>query len=307
MWPSTKVVFWMLAERLDAAWVSLRVMGVTLSGLLLCVLVACGLAYPVYLLSDGGIGIRAAISRGSLLLMLLGLWWVSRSMKLTPAELGVRVLEPACWKMAYTGWMLGFIMLAIHSLIVLLLDIRALDMEKLADGTRVLRGLSVALATGMVVSVIEELLFRAVMLAAFARYVGRWLATLMSAFIYASLHFFRFDPRNDPVNPDVYSGFNLLPDAFSHLLHAPMDSWLALFCAGILLATIRWRVSCGLYCCIGLHAGWVFVIKFVKPLTHNGPDPTRAFLLGPYDGLTGYLATVWMLLLVILNRKWARQ
>jgi uncharacterized protein len=42
--------------------------------------------------------------------------------------------------------------------------------------------------------------------------------------------------------------------------------------------------------CIGLHAGWVFVIGLTRRLTEAVPDAGHTWLAGRYDGVIGVLA-----------------
>jgi LPXTG-motif cell wall-anchored protein len=55
---------------------------------------------------------------------------------------------------------------------------------------------------------------------------------------------------------------------------------------------------------VGLHAGWVFIIKFSKTLTDAAPPGAWSFLVGSYDGYTGYLAAGWMGILSLLLGGW---
>jgi hypothetical protein len=43
----------------------------------------------------------------------------------------------------------------------------------------------------------------------------------------------------------------------------------------------------------------VFVIKTAKPLTHAVPGAHWSFLVGSYNGITGYLAAAWITLMVL--------
>ena len=58
-----------------------------------------------------------------------------------------------------------------------------------------------------------------------------------------------------------------------------------------------WRGNIAL--AIGVHAGWVLVIKVGKTLTHKDETAPLAFLSGSYDGVIGWLVTAYLALLIL--------
>jgi hypothetical protein len=69
--------------------------------------------------------------------------------------------------------------------------------------------------------------------------------------------------------------------------------------AGLLLALVRERAG-HIGWCIGLHAGWVLVIQASRRLTDVNDDSPLSFLVGDYDGIIGWLAALWIGLLMAL-------
>ncbi len=67
----------------------------------------------------------------------------------------------------------------------------------------------------------------------------------------------------------------------------------ALTLAGVFLALVRERTG-HIGWCIGLHAGWVFVIQVTRYLTVGNDASPYAFLTGGYDGVIGWLAVGWI-------------
>lgn len=281
-----------------------RVLAVSLAYFFLCALLAAVLAYPCYRVTHGAIGIRAVVSRGSLLLAIMGVWPLCRLLHLNWADLGFAPSGMDWRKGLIKGWIWGVVMLGLHSLVLVLLDIRGLDQMAVTGVGHLVRNLAQALGIGLLVAIIEETLFRGVMFAALKQSSGAIAAVILSAFYYAALHFFRADPAIDLSDPGWSSGFSILLNALAHLLTAPVDSGLALFCAGLFLALVRLYLPWGLIYGVGLHAGWVFVIKFSKTLTHAVPGGDWAFLVGRYDGFTGYLAAGWMGMLSLMLGLW---
>lgn len=161
-----------------------------------------------------------------------------------------------------------------------------------------------AAAAGCIVALIEETLFRGALLTAVRRKGSVFLAVTSTSFFYALVHFLQPEPYQDPHALSWMSGFALLGDAFSFLSN-PMqvlDSFIALFAAGILLAIVRVRTG-RLALCIGMHAGWVFTIKIFKRVTNSNDASPFAFLTGTYDQVVGYLATVCLILAIVIYLK----
>ena len=101
------------------------------------------------------------------------------------------------------------------------------------------------------------------------------------------------------------SGFRLLGGVLTHFANPlpVLDSFLTLLLVGLLLAGVRQRTG-AIAACIGLHAGWVCVIKATKDLTVVDTQAATAFLVGPFDGYTGWLVAGWGIVLVAI--AWAR-
>jgi hypothetical protein len=72
-----------------------------------------------------------------------------------------------------------------------------------------------------------------------------------------------------------------------------LDSFVALILVGVFLGMVRERTG-HIGWCIGLHAGWVFVIQVARYLTDGNDASPYAFLTGDYDGVIGWLAAGWL-------------
>ena len=75
---------------------------------------------------------------------------------------------------------------------------------------------------------------------------------------------------------------------------------------GVFLALVREGTG-HIGWCIGLHAGWVFVIQLTRRLTDGNPSSDLAFLTGDYDGIIGWLAMAWIGLLAAGYWRWSRR
>lgn len=155
-----------------------------------------------------------------------------------------------------------------------------------------MRGLS-----GFAVAFIEETFLRGAMHTAIERESGTRAAVLLTAVLYAATHFFgSFHIPPDQVTP--WSGVQLLAGtlhAFANPL-AIADAFLALFAVGVVLGLVR-ATTGSIAACIGLHAGWVWVMLVTHELVGPRPDAPLAFLLSRHDGFVGWLVLAWTLLL----------
>jgi len=72
----------------------------------------------------------------------------------------------------------------------------------------------------------------------------------------------------------------------------------ALFLVGVLLAMVR-QWTGAIAACIGLHMGWVWMIKFTVGATQAVPQSPLAGLVSRFDGFTGWLVAGWCLVIVL--------
>ena len=158
-----------------------------------------------------------------------------------------------------------------------------------------------ALLAGIIIAFIEETLFRGTMLTAIQRQSSIIFAIFSTSFIYAIVHFLEPDTYLNPNTLNWASGFIAIKNAFLPLLQPIqlIDSFIALFLAGIFLALVKLRTN-KLALCIGIHAGWVFTIKIFKRLTNSNINTEYAYLTGSYDKVIGYLAAFCIAIAIII-------
>lgn len=162
-------------------------------------------------------------------------------------------------------------------------------------------------ATGIVVALIEETFLRGAMFTAIARESGTRLAIVLTAIVYAATHFFvSFRVPADQVVPT--SGIDLVTGTlatFSDPL-AIADAFLCLFAVGVLLAAVR-AATGNIAACMGLHAGWVWIITFVRQTSEPVEGHPLRFLLSQFDGLVGWLVLAWTVVIgLVLHRLYVR-
>jgi membrane protease YdiL (CAAX protease family) len=158
-----------------------------------------------------------------------------------------------------------------------------------------------ALTIGLVVALIEETFFRGAMFTAVDRYSGLWPAAVLPSLLYAAVHFINTDNDVAPGALQWYSGLVVLAHCFEQFTDPStiIDSFLALFAVGVFLALVRAHTG-GIAACIGLHAGWVLVIKLTKDITQIDSRAELLFLVGDYDNITGYLALILITIVTVI-------
>jgi hypothetical protein len=138
----------------------------------------------------------------------------------------------------------------------------------------------------------------AVTAAALAKLVAlRLVSGLAVAFIeetfYSATHFFA-SFRIPAAEVSSSSGVALLEGTLQSFAH-PLgiaDAFLCLVAVGILLGRVR--VATGnIAACIGLHAGWVWVMLVVHAVAQPVRTSPLSFLLSRFDGFVGWLVLAW--------------
>ncbi len=242
------------------------------------------------------------VNRATLFTAVVGLVVLVRQLQVGNLHvLGLRSLADAGWRrhsmgLFLGGLLVGLLMLGVLVWALLALGVRELDTQAWASGQR-MNWLLRASVTGLVVAIWEEVLFRGVLLGALLRHAQLWRAAVLSALIYAALHFTR--SQIGIVEPDWSSGLLLQLNALGNVLAwENLDSFLALFAAGVVLALLRaWSGS--LWAPIGMHAGWVMVIYFSRKVTDEQTQSPWSWLIGNFDQIIGWLGFVGMTLMVI--------
>lgn len=234
--------------------------------------------------------------RSAMLIALIGLWPLMRWLDLHGRQTwGYGLARPAFLRQMWRGWLIGIAILVGLLLIEWAAGIRVPNPAVPAD--KLLSALAAGLLGGLAVALIEETFFRGVMHTALRRRLSFAATATLTAALYASLHFTRPPRLGTDAEVSWDTGWHLLA-GMANQYHNPMalfDSWLALFAVGLFLSIVRERTG-NIALAMGLHAGWVLVIKAGKTATELQPDAPMAWLVGSYDGVIGWLAAGWILL-----------
>lgn len=238
------------------------------------------------------------VNRGVLIMALVGLPFFVRAAGVRSwRDVGV----PAGWvrwRRFAAGFGLGFVSLALVCAIALLAGGRVPRPRSAGELAGEVLGV---LATALVVGVIEELLFRGAIYGSLRRAMSWKGALLASSAIYGIVHFMG-RPENPP-QVGWFSGVRVLPTMLAGMteVHTLVPAFLSLTLAGVILGLAYERTG-DLSASVGIHAGWIFWLKFYGMATRaaEGADPwfwgTRKLV----DGWLAFAAIVVVLSLVLL-------
>ena len=240
------------------------------------------------------------LTRCFLVLALVGIWPLARAFH-------IRSWRDLGWtpprgqgKSLLWGLAVGFVSLAAAIGLGLAFGARGWDAERSA--AQIARHLFHALSAALVVSVLEETLFRGAIFGALRRAYSLRAALLASSLVFALVHFFGRVQWQETVAWD--SGLRALPQLFAGFTDPRqlVPGFLNLALAGAILAWL-YQATGSLYASVGLHAGWIFWLKTAGFLTRVQPDSSTWLWGGPklLDGwgvvpvliITGYWAVYY--------------
>jgi uncharacterized protein len=281
-------------------------------GLMLAALASIAIfSYPVWLLLHPHFNFpfHRMGERIGMLALVIGFILVARRVGLADKRsIGYALPRPLFIREMLLALALGVIgMMAIVSIMTAL---GLLDWTEASSvtGSRLTKIILNRLASGLAVGFIEETMLRGVMFAAIQRESGAKAAIVLTSLIYSAVHFLAsYHIAADQVTSS--SGLDLLTGTlqwFSRPL-AMADAFICLFAVGMVLAMIRARTG-NIAACVGLHAGWVWVMLCAHELTKPVRDQPLSFLLSLFDGFVGWLVFAWTVLMgVVLVRFYAKR
>lgn len=244
------------------------------------------------------------VNRCLILLGAIGLWPLLRGLRLNAWQaVGFRRLSKESWNHFGQGFLLGFISLALAAIGAVLAGARVWDQRTAWEFAAHIAG---ALATALVVGVLEELLFRGALFGALRKAMLWPAALIVSSAIYALLHF--FERPAPPESVHWHTGLTVLVKMCRGFgdWEALVPGFLNLTLAGAILAFAYQRFGT-LYFSIGLHAGWIFWLKSYGFMTDavKGAD---GWVWGSRKLTDGWaamllLCVVWLFVWVVRPRR----
>lgn len=223
---------------------------------------------------------------------LIGLWPLMRSLGLKSATdwgFGRGQSSAAPARGLATGFVAGIVLLLIVVAVLLAADVRVVRPGNPWQPGTAAVALLKAVTAGFVIALIEETWFRGALQRAVDACFGTAAAILGISLLYALVHFVRPDVGVPAGEVGWLSSMTVIGGAFGRFEDAGiLDSLAALFAVGVLLALVR-RHTGRIWECIGLHAGFVVVIRLTRKATALQPESQHAWLVGTFDGVIGWL------------------
>lgn len=277
--------------------------------LLAALLAAALLTYPAWRIVEafGDQPVHRVMHRLAMLFALLGLLWLVRRQRLGyRAALGYGLPRAQFLRQLGGGFAAGLALLLPFVALLFALQLRV--PKEAAGIATLLHLLPGALLSGLVVAVIEETFFRGILQTAVARESGTLASLVLPAGLYAAVHFLGGRLKVPDAAVDWSSGLHVFAKLFEKYAQpaALADSLLALFAVGLLLGLIRWRTQ-AIAACIGLHASWVALIALTRGSSLDNEAGAYDWLTGQYDGVIGWGALAWTLLILAAAAAWRRR
>jgi hypothetical protein len=258
-------------------------------------LAAATLAYPVFELTSrvASWPFHRVAARLAMLAAAGGLYWLCRRLGIaTKRGLGYGLPRRRFFVVCAVWGALGIVTGGLGAGFLLAAHLRA-PTQAATSVSGALHLLLVALSSGIAVALIEETVMRGAMHTAIARESGELAAALLTAPLFAVLHFFAH--AHIPADQVHWmSGFDLLARSFAPLGSPALvlDAFLAWLAVGLLLSLTR-VLTGNIAVSIGLHAGWVVVLRVLMDATAPGRGGAFSGWIGGFDGLLGYWILPW--------------
>lgn len=266
-------------------------------GLIVLTLAAATLlAWPAYSLLAPHFDLRfhRVASRVWMLLLLIGFVLVARRLGLADrVSLGYGLPRRRLLREMAVGLGLGVLTMAPIVLAMFGLGLRELRADLDLQATALVALALGGLSTGLAVALIEETFLRGAMHSGIQRESGATVAVLLVSLVYAATHFLA-SYKIPPEQLGPGSGLELLAGslrAFGRPL-AIADAFLCLAAVGVLLGIVR-TLTGNIAACLGLHAGWVWVISFVRETSQPVEATPLRWLLSQFDGVVGWMVLGW--------------
>jgi hypothetical protein len=284
-----------------------------LGAILLAGFIGAVLAYPFYLFTStfASWAFHRVASRVAMLVLIAELVWVCRHLQIrTKRDFGYGLPFSRFVTVSLLWGVIGVATAGAGAWFLLATHLRVLNADFTPTAASLSRIFLVGLSSGIAVALLEETVMRGAMHSAVERESGPWAAALLIAPLFAVVHFFA-KARIAPQDVGWGSGFTLLAHSFAPLSHFSLvfDSFLSWLIVGLILSLTR-VLTGNIAVAIGLHAGWVIVLRMLQEATTSGQAPGFGFWVGRFDGLLGYWLLPWgvciALVLWLTRARWVR-
>lgn len=259
-------------------------------------LIAAAIAFPAYELTQSfaAWAFHRVASRIAMLVLIGLLLWLCRHLNLkTKRDFGYGVPWRQFLRVSLLWGVIGIITAGAGAAFLLATHLRIGTVQFTASPLSFAHIFLVGVGSGIAVALLEETVFRGIMHTAIERESGPWMAALLTAPLFAILHFFA-KVHIEAADLGWGSGFELLQRSFAPLSHPAMvfDSFLSWLAVGLMLSLTR-ALTGNIAVAIGLHAGWVVVLRMLQQSTTGDGSSAYSAWVGQFDGLLGYWMLPW--------------
>lgn len=249
------------------------------------------------------------LSRSMMVLALIGLRPFIKELGIESwNQIGLTRLNAKAVNLWFAGFLVGFSVLALAAAIAIGADARSFNFEHTMHD--LLKHVRNAALAAILISVIEEIIFRGALFGALKRSEGFFVAAVLSASVYALVHF--FERAQTPSHVNVFSGVVVLGHMLSGFVkfESLVPGFFNLFLVGVILALSFARTG-SLYFSIGMHAAFIFWVKSYGFFTNSNPGANE-WLWGGSKLINGWGPCILLLALFIflfktLPRKYVAQ
>lgn len=261
--------------------------------------VSCLLSYGILMILGDVMSLNKIISRITQLLLVLSIFPLRYGLKLSWADIGFAP-KSIFLKQIAIGLGLGIFTLLPMLGLLYFLEVHIIDETKIWTMGIIFRKIGIALLLALLISYVEEPIFRGVLLTGLRQKMTLWVAILLSSTYYGSLHFLETSTHIAYQDITLISGFILFGEAIINWLNPTvLSAFVGLFTVGLFLSVVRTQIKQSLGLCIGFHASWVWQIKLNKIFLNTHYESPYSYLVSSYDGLVGPLIAGWMLLITL--------
>ena len=264
--------------------------------ILVALLTGAVIAFPAYQLAAtfSHFAFHRVAGRIAMLILALELVWLCRHLNIrTRSDFGFGLPRPQFIQQVLVWLAIGIASASVGAAFLLNTKLRVIDPAFMFSGINCVRLLLVGIGSGLTVALIEETVMRGAMHTAIERESGPWAAAFLTAPLFALMHLFA-KVKIPPQDVHWGSGFDLLVRSFAPLNHPllVLDSLLAWLIVGLILSLTR-VLTGNIAVAIGLHAGWVVVLRVLADSTVANDSPNYSSWVGSFDGLLGYWLLPW--------------
>jgi membrane protease YdiL (CAAX protease family) len=262
--------------------------------LLFAISLSCIIAFLIIKGAGDILPFQKIVSKSTQVLLILSIFPAMKILNIDKQQLGF-ASRPVFFKQLLQGLGLGLITLLPIFIALYVLKINVFDTTREWTIGLIIAKLATTLLLALIISLIEEPLFRGILLVGLNKKMPTVLAIIISATYYGALHF--LDNNEVVLAQEVHfwTGFSLLKGAFINIFNPLMfSSLVSLTMVGVFLGVVRTQVPSSLALCIGCHACWVWQIKMSKTFFDTNLWSDYIYLVGRYDAIVGNLVTAWL-------------